>query len=152
MTPNQNITNLNSNGVLPTGIHKHTLEEIRIMFGSFTSSDKREKLFAKFNEYVSELRWANIADHIIVNGSFVTEKDIPEDIDIIVLLKKGIVPNKQWTPYKSNLISSRYVRSKYGIDVLLARSGGKEYDEHLEYFAQVKNVPGINKGLVRLDL
>jgi len=122
------------------------------MFGRFTTSDKRQKLFAQLEEYVSELSKIGKVDHVIADGSFITEKDTPSDIDIIVALKPDQVPGNDWNPWHLCLVSKRFVRRKYGFDILVDRNGAVEYREHVDYFHQVKEVPGMTKGLVRLTV
>ena len=122
------------------------------MFGRFTSSNRRPELFSQLSEYVEELRKTGKIDHVIVNGSFVTDKERPSDVDLIVALKEGMIPDDSWTVWEWNLISRRWVRRKYGLDILVDRFGATEYDEHVEYFFQVKEVPGMTKGLVRVSL
>ena len=47
---------LNSNGLLPVGIHVATIEEIRQRFGSFDGSDRRIQLFTRLEQLVIDLR------------------------------------------------------------------------------------------------
>jgi hypothetical protein len=73
---------LDDYGNLPTGIHWATLDEVVAAFGS--GSPEREVQASELTEFV---QWAIKAGirRIIVNGSFVTGKLSPNDVDVIVL-------------------------------------------------------------------
>ncbi|HUE75098.1 MAG TPA: hypothetical protein VMP01_29790 [Pirellulaceae bacterium] len=73
---------LDDYGNLPAGIHRATLEELVAAFGS--GSPERE---VQASELVEFVQWAITAGirRIIVNGSFVTGKLSPNDVDVIVL-------------------------------------------------------------------
>lgn len=63
--------------VLPPGIHGATLEEIELRFAG---SLQRRRLFMGLIEGITALRMANCSE-IYLDGSFVTEKEIPGDYD-----------------------------------------------------------------------
>jgi len=71
---------LNKDGYLPKGIHKATLNEIKQRFGS--SSSKRKELFKGFQSLVQLLRkHKGDIKEFLLNGSFVTNKELPKDFD-----------------------------------------------------------------------
>ena len=73
------------NGYLPPGLHKATLEEVQERFGA-SSEDRRTQM--------ESLCWAvDLAKRIgakrfIINGSFVTAKVHPIDVDCVVLVDR----------------------------------------------------------------
>jgi hypothetical protein len=69
-------------GNLPPGIHPSTLDEIVQRFGSGS-----EERIVQIKELVQFIDWARNAGirRIIINGSFVTGKLRPNDVDVIVL-------------------------------------------------------------------
>ena len=77
-------------GVLPEGIHECTFEELERAFGQFQRSDRRINLIAKLKAYLDEARNSGLVIAAIIDGSFVTIKDEPEDIDLIVVLKPDV--------------------------------------------------------------
>lgn len=78
---------LNKDGYLPKGIHKATLNEIKQRFGS--SSSKRKELFKGFQSLVQLLRkHKGDIKEFLLNGSFVTNKELPKDFDCILIVKK----------------------------------------------------------------
>src|SRR5690349_17564318 len=92
------IPDLNEHGLLPVGIHDCTFSELEARFGqnqwvTDTQSDsprevlcqQRGKLCASLKAYLAELRRIGLDVEVLVDGSFVTEKPDPNDIDLIVV-------------------------------------------------------------------
>ncbi len=69
-------------GYLPRGIHPASVEEIISRFGH--GSPERE---VEARELADLVDWArkNHVGRLIVNGSFVTDKQVPNDIDVVLL-------------------------------------------------------------------
>jgi hypothetical protein len=78
------IPNLNEQGLLPPGMHNCSLEEIGERFGTFQSTDRRPRLYEKLQVFLQQVRSIDLAIAVIVNGSFVTSKADPNDIDLII--------------------------------------------------------------------
>lgn len=66
------------NGMLPAGEHLATLDEVEHTFGS--QNDQRRYLMRGLRSACEMFRAANV-DRIWVDGSFVTDKEEPNDID-----------------------------------------------------------------------
>jgi len=143
---------LNSNGLLPPGIHGATLEEIRLRFGSFQASDRRVQLFKRLEQLVVELRRSGRFAALVVDGSFVTAKPAPEDVDVIVVLHR----DHDWTadlgPSDYALVSRPLLRRKFGFDVLLAAEGGADHERYVEFFGRVREDASMRKGMLRIKL
>ena len=73
---------LDDHGNLPFGIHPCTADELAIRFGG--GSPERE---IAIQEVIQFIEWAKSAGvrRLIVNGSFVTQKASPNDVDIVIL-------------------------------------------------------------------
>ncbi len=140
----------NSDGLLPEGIHECSIDQIEESFGRFTTSDRRPMLFSNLKIYWNELRKTNFIDHMIVNGSFVTDKKEPGDIDLIVVIKKGWQINENWNPYDFNLVSAKRIKQIYKLDAMITWVGSKNYDIYIEGFRQVTGQPHLRKGIIRL--
>src|SRR5713101_5417616 len=70
-------------GYLPAGIHPATLEEIADRFGR--ESELRQAQMESLRWLVNLARRAGV-QRIVVNGSFVTEKLEPNDVDCVLLI------------------------------------------------------------------
>ncbi len=151
------IPELNENGLLPVGIHDCALEEIKRRFGGFTrGSDQRPTLFAKFQEYMTELKSANLAIAVIVNGSFTTDKEArlnepPNDIDVLVVLPEQHDITASLLPFQYNLVSHRRVEKRYRLDVKAALLNSSDYEEYIYLYAQVRGSE-LKKGVLRITL
>jgi Family of unknown function (DUF6932) len=73
----------NDDGYLPPGIHRATLEEIAARFGQ--ESELRQVQIESLRWLVDLAQRAG-AQRIVVNGSFVTDKLEPNDVDCVLLI------------------------------------------------------------------
>lgn len=74
-------------GNLPRGIHPAFIEEIVERFGR--GSPEREVEARELAEFVDWAKRSGV-QRLIINGSFVTDKQDPNDVDIVLL------PHKEW--------------------------------------------------------
>ena len=139
-------------GCLPVGIHDCTIEEVVAQFGQFQGTDKRVRLAGDLVRYYEELTQAGIALALIVDGSFITDKDAPGDIDLILVLPEDVDFNEEVPPFKYNASSMKYVRKHYGFDLFPAPAGSVTHIKVLSYFQRVKGRPGQHKGVLRVSL
>jgi hypothetical protein len=77
------IPEFNDEGYLPTGVHRGTMEEIAARFGK--DSELRRVQMESLIWLVDLARRAGV-ERIIVNGSFVTDKSEPNDVDCALLI------------------------------------------------------------------
>ena len=146
------IPSLNASGLLPLGIHEATLDEIRDRFGVFQESDRRIQLFSRLGQLVVGLRGSKLFVALIVDGSFVTAKPQPEDIDLIVVLHRDHDWSADLGPQEYALVSRPALRRKFGFDVLLAAEGGADYERYIEFFGRLRDDASARKGMVRIIL
>ena len=83
------IPTLDTDGLLPAGIFDCTLAELRERFGRFQVSDQRTRLFARLEELVAAMQRSGLFEALLVDGSFVTAKPAPNDIDLVAVLRPG---------------------------------------------------------------
>jgi hypothetical protein len=76
------IPEMNANGYLPPGIHAASLDEIAARFGQ--EPELRRVQMESLRWLVDLAKRAGV-ERIIVNGSFVTDKWEPNDIDCVLL-------------------------------------------------------------------
>jgi hypothetical protein len=142
---------LNEDGFLPPGVHECTLEELQQRFGTFQGSDWRQKLFARLAALVDSVRRSGLFCAIVVNGSFVTSKQQPNDVDLVLVLKSGHDFLAEVTPVQYNLLHSQAVQRRFGFDSFLAEEGTDDYVDAVEFFQRVKHRDG-GKGILRVNL
>ena len=110
---------LDENGILPAGLHECTADEIEATFGAFNASDRRPRLYGDLAKYLAEVRSANVGKYLVVDGSIVTAKPNPGDIDVLLVLRDDLDLNVQVPPFEYNARSKKYVRKAYGSDFYL---------------------------------
>jgi hypothetical protein len=134
------IPSFDKHGNLPPGIYDATLKEIE---QRFASAPERKRLFDGLKRLLENLKAAGCAT-LYLNGSFITEKELPEDYDCT------------WDPSgvtaaldKDILKSLEERKAKYLGDIFahMPENGGFPY---LEYFQKDKN--DNPKGIIKIDL
>jgi len=85
----------NDDGYLPPGIHAATLDEIGTRFGA--QSELRRVQMDSLRWMVDLAKRAGV-QRIVVNGSFVTEKLEPNDVDCVLLIDERCFQRMQ--PWK----------------------------------------------------
>jgi hypothetical protein len=143
---------LTEHGFLPDGIHDCSLAEVEERFGGFQGSDRRMRLFAKLRQYVAEVRFAGLAIALIIDGSFVTNKPDPGDIDLILIVPEDHDFSLERRPFEYNPLSKHRVRQEHGFDLFTVREKSQEYKEFLSLFQQVRGQPTLRKGHLRIQL
>lgn len=143
---------LNENGWLPEGVHDCTLQEAAERFGSFQSSDRRPELWARFMEFLREVRACSLVQEVLLDGSFVTAQPDPNDIDLALVVSGSHDFEADFKPSEYNVLSKRRVNRRFGFDLLVARTGSEEYRRYVTFFQQVRLEPGHKKGILRIRL
>ena len=143
---------LDQHGLLPAGVHDCAPDEIKTAFGSFQTTDQRPKLFQKLSALIAEVRVARFARCLLIDGSFVTVKPEPNDIDLVLVLPLAHDLTADLPPTQYNLVSKRRVQKRFGFDIVTVRENTLEYDEAVAFFQQVRHQPALRKGILRLLL
>ena len=145
------IPDFNDDGVLPKGIHVCTLEEMRKRFCSIDNKEIRCTLFKKLEKYIEELKKYSIPCELIVDGSFITNKEEPSDIDLLIAVPFEWEP-KEYEDDCLMLINEDYVKSKYNFSLFSTLTDTESFDLTIDFYKQVKGKPEIIKGLLRVML
>src|SRR5437773_9097801 len=88
--------------------------ELADRFCRFQASDRRPELCRRLQEMLNSLRLAKVAHELLINGSFVTSKAQPNDIDLIVVLADRWDFQADLRPDIYNLLSKKRVRDRWG--------------------------------------
>jgi hypothetical protein len=142
----------NEHGWLPDGIHDCSVEELEWRFGAFQGSDRRPQLWAKFREFILEAKACGLVEALLVNGSFVTAKPDPNDIDMVVVVSATHDFAADLGPGEYNVLSKRRVNRRFGFDIVLARANTDDVTETVDFFRQVRSQPHLRKGILRIRL
>jgi hypothetical protein len=143
---------LEHDGLLPAGIHDCSLDELRAVFGAFQGNDQRPRLFARLEAFITDVRASGLVRYVLVDGSFVTSKPDPNDIDLILVVKAGHDFGADLQPSQYNVISKIRVRKRFGFDMVAVREETLEFDEAATFFQQVRYQPAMKRGILRLRI
>jgi hypothetical protein len=89
---------------------------------------------------------------LIIDGSFVTAKLAPNDVDLVAVLKSGHDFERDLRMSEYALVSRALLRRRFGFDVIVAEEGSTLYRTYVEFFSRVREAPVMRKGLLRLLL
>ena len=134
-------------GCLPSGVHLATLDEVRSRFGE--SSERRRELMQRVVDWV-DLAHAVEARRLVLDGSFVTEKHSPNDVDAVMLLPKdfqGRISRSDPSAWELE----ETIRYKEPQE-LHAAFNESQWDRILQFFSRVRLRIGIRKGHVEVIL
>ena len=129
------IPDFNKHGNLPAGIYRASIDDIEKRFG--LNSKKRILLFKTFRNFLELIMpfKTNIKQFIldILDGSFVTAKENPGDIDGIIVVKNGF----RFTPNVDKNISLS--KKIFNIDLILHEEKNVyQLQWWIDYFSKVK--------------
>lgn len=134
------IPKLDEHGLLPAGAHDCSLEE---MTARFAWNDHRQRLMYAFARFLrSEID--DVFDFpVYADGSFVTDKEHPEDIDVVLELSDGSDAQK-WRAFMYMHEHQDRIRHQYDVDfwVKLAR-----FNDFIAFFQYVGHKTAKFKGL-----
>jgi hypothetical protein len=133
---------LDPDGSLPQGIHVATIAEITVAFGF---NPHRQRLLAGLVRALDALQVAGCRT-IYLDGSFVTDKAIPNDYDLCWEVA-GVDPML----LDPALLDRRVQKAKFLGDILPNVTEAGSGLVFVEFF-QVNKLTGAPKGIVRIDL
>jgi len=79
------IPEFQKDGNLPKGLYEVTLHEVREVFG--TGSAKRKLLIGNLENIIELAKSTGKLERVIVWGSFISNKDFPQDIDLLLIMR-----------------------------------------------------------------
>jgi hypothetical protein len=144
---------LSQSGLLPPGDHECVLAEVE---AAFVFNERRRDLWQQLLSYLGELGSFDRITAIYLDGSFVTDKADPGDIDIVVKFD-SIIAWVLLQTERPELFAAKAVRQRYELDVYPhadnLRAGETDI---IEVFRQLrveetqsrKLPPGTTKGIL----
>jgi hypothetical protein len=143
---------LNAESLLPAGIFDCTWPEVQARFGTFRGSDQRVRLFGRLQELAAAMSSSGLFESLVVDGSFVTAKPVPNDIDLVAVLRPGHSFERDLPMSEYALVSRALLRRRFGFDVIVAERDSGLYRTYVEFFSRVREAPELRKGLLRVRL
>ena len=125
---------------------------MRVRFGAFQGSDTRQRLFTRLEELVTTMQRSALFEVLLLDGSFVTAKPVPNDIDLVAVLRPGHNFERDLPMSEYALVSRAMLRRRFGFDIIIAEPDSHLYRSYIEFFSRVRERPEARKGLLRLTL
>ncbi len=143
---------LTSHGLLPVGIHDVTLTEVRERFGVFQGSDHRQRLFMRLAELVAAMQRSGLFEALLIDGSFVTAKIAPNDVDVIAVLRLGHDFERDLPMSEYALVSRTMLARRFRFDIVVVERSSAVYKTYVEFFSRERQSPELRKGILRVTL
>jgi hypothetical protein len=111
------IPSLTPDGLLPPGVHVTDLPEVGRAFGS--SNPRRAALFQKLEQFIAVAETFALFKAVFIDGSFVTDKDAPGDIDAVLELPRTDLAKVLAHPKRLALLDSAAVKATYEVHLFM---------------------------------
>ena len=106
--------------MLPPGIHLAAVGEGQ---GAVRAAhQRRAELIAKLGEFLVLVRSFDVFTMIFVDGSFVTDKADPGDIDVVLVLPRANIPRLLQHPSAAQIVDSSRIKQIYEVDLFIQPS------------------------------
>lgn len=151
------IPQFDDRGLLPAGVHVCTLTEFKIWAGSIPNAEHRLMLVEKFERFLNDIvRPIAPGWPLVIDGSFVTDKKLPNDIDFALDLRDCGDPVVLGEAFCTIFRGNSQNKVSYNVDGYVILPGGNDFQDFFGYVGQkTGNIKGINekdrKGTLRVD-
>ena len=148
MEPQENsIPDFRKDGYLPEGVFLASEAEVSFRFG--TSNRQRRRLVLRVRRWI-ELAREIKAPRLFIDGSFITSKPEPNDVDAVVLLPTDFenqiaTESDAATEFEEMLLTRRP-------EEIFAAEDETDWNEWVEFFSRTRETDGRRKGLVEIEL
>jgi hypothetical protein len=145
------IPNFDLHGLLPQGIHDCTVSEIE---ERLTWNLLRTQLLSKFKDFLSNEIQPRFTDPVFFDGSYVTNKEYPQDIDVVLDLRQSSRAQQlDGLIYMQE--SQAYLMDQYSVHFWINLAGSNDFSAFFQYVgvktAKLKGLgPSHLKGILRL--
>jgi hypothetical protein len=134
-------------GYLPEGVHRCLEADVMFRFGS--SSRRRRRLALRLRRWIELGRQVG-AKRLLVDGSFVTAKEEPQDIDTVIMLPHDITQQiEQEHPDALELEEMLLTRRP---EEIFAAEDETDWEEWVAFFSLTRESDRPRKGLVEIPL
>ena len=134
-------------GYLPEGIYVASEAEITFRFGSF--SQGRRRLILRLRRWIELARKVK-ARRLLIDGSFVTAKREPNDIDAVILIPEDFQEQLQ-QGIESALELEHMLLTRHPEEIFAAEDE-TDWSDWIEFFSRTRKLDRRRKGLVEIVL
>ncbi len=141
------IPDFDERGNLPPGIHEATWDEIIERYGGNT---RRERLLQGLKLALDDLRAAG-CQAVYLDGSFVTEKELPGDFDAC-WVPDGVSSDDLHPSLLKLTIPRNAQKRRYGGELVISDGLSEPFGPRYLQFFQQDGRTGQVKGIIKIDL
>lgn len=145
------IPNFDTNGLLPNGVYDCSLEDIST---HFTWNQHRVALYGNFLTFLQKELRPHFPDPVFFDGSFVTDKEVPEDTDVVLDLRNAPDARK-WQGLVFMQQHQQRLKADYSVHFWINLPGNNDFSSFFQYIgaktARLKGLqPKHQKGILRV--
>lgn len=141
------IPDFRDDGYLPEGLYLASEAEITFRFG--TATPRRRRLALRLRRWI-ELSRSVAAKRLFVDGSFVTAKPNPNDVDAVVWLGADFVDRVSRGDMEAMELEMMLVTRQP--EEIFAAEDRRDWDDWVRYFSRTREADGRRKGVVEVEL
>lgn len=140
------IPQFDNRGFLPQGLHDTSIQEIRSALG-FTPH--RSRLIDGLDRFVHIWNASGFVDYAVIDGSFVTSKPEPGDIDMLLIPIDGAIESDGFVALSLSYSQDRFfTKNEFGCEAFVVY-GEENLDYWIRFFSHDRQ--GNVRGLLRLE-
>ncbi len=141
------IPDFRDDGYLPEGLHLASEVDATFRFG--TATRQRQRLALRLRRWL-ELARVIDAKRFFVDGSFVTSKPDPDDVDAVVWLPDDFAERLERGDLEAVELDSMLVTRRP--EELFAAEDRRDWEDWLEFFGRTREADNRRKGVVEIKL
>jgi hypothetical protein len=145
--PISNIPPFRPDGYLPEGVYM--CSEAEVIFRFRSSGRRRRRLVLRLRRWIELGRQVG-ASRLLVDGSFVTAKEDPDDIDTVILLPEDFTEQLE-REYEPALELEEMLLTRRPEEIFAAEDE-TDWEEWVDFFSRTREPDGRRKGLVEIRL
>ena len=131
------IPQFDERGLLPAGAHVCTLNEFKAWAGSIPNAEHRLMLVEKFEKFLNDIvRPIAPGWPLVIDGSFVTDKELPNDIDFALDLTDCSDPVVLGGAFFAILRGNSQNKVTYSVDWYVNFPGANDFQDFFGYVGQ----------------
>lgn len=141
------IPDFRQDGYLPDGLYLASEAEVLFRFGA--SNRRRRRLAVRLRRWIELARGVG-ASRLLCDGSFVTAKGEPNDIDAVILLPEDF--REQIDQGVESALELEEMLMTRRPEEIFAAEDGADWNDWVEFFSRTRERDGRRKGLVEIRL
>lgn len=141
------IPDFRPDGYLPEGLHLASEAELTFRFGA--ANRQRRRLVLRVRRWI-ELAKAIQAPQLFIDGSFVTAKPEPNDVDAVVFLPNNF--ERQLRAERDEAIELEQMLLTRRPEEIFGAEDEADWKAWVEFFSRTREADGRRKGVVEIEL